>query len=119
MSKGETLEKNEWLVNQNDKYMILMRNDGDLIIFDIDKQNRVLWESNTGGRGEELVFESDGNLVIRDNKWDVIWEANTRGRGEFMQIDEDGFLVVYDSNQVEIWSTRPRQGYFLNSIIYL
>ena len=114
MSKGESLEKDEWLVNRNDKYMILMTNDGNLIVLDINNQNRVLWESNTSGRGEGLVFESDGNLVIRNSKEDVIWETKTSGRGEFMQIDDDGFLVIYDSNQIEIWSTRPKQGCFLN-----
>lgn len=121
MSKGESLEKNEWLVNQNDKYMFLMRNDGNLVLVDIDNQKRVLWESNTAGRGEGLVFETDGNLVIRDTENNIIWETKTNGRGELMQIDEDGFLVIYDSSQVEIWSTRPKKSLYLTTyyIIYL
>ena len=81
-----------------------MKDDGNLVLTLVNDFTNVLWESKTNGRGERLVMESGGNLVIYDNKNNTIWESNTNGQGEFMQVENNGTLSVYDSNRIKAWS---------------
>ena len=85
--------------------MLLMKGDGNLVLSYIENLYNVLWESKTSGRGERLVMEMNGNLVIYDNKNNTIWETGTRGRGEFMQVENDDTFSVYDSNRAKAWSS--------------
>ena len=82
-----------------------MKDDGNLVLIYLNDFSNVLWESKTSGRGERLVMESSGNLVIYDNKNNTIWETGTTGRGEYMQIENDGTLFVLDSNRAKAWSS--------------
>lgn len=81
-----------------------MYENGNLLLT-YNNPNRFLWESNTAGRGERLVMEVDGNLVIYDNNDKKVWETNTAGRGEYMQVEDDANFVVHDSGESEAWST--------------
>lgn len=104
LRKGDQLKKNEWLASRNEKYILVMREDGGLVL-SYNNQNRVLWESKTDGRSERLSMERNGNLVIYDNQKKVVWQTKTGERGDFAQVEDDGNLVVYDSNGFRLWST--------------
>ena len=102
--KGESLKRRQFFASENKKFFILMDNDGDLLLCHT-KRNRVLWRRNTGGSGNRLVMEANGNLAIYDNRGNIIAESGTGGRGEYMQLEDDANMVIYNSNQVAIWST--------------
>lgn len=99
--------------------MLQMKDDGNLVLSYIDYPNHVLWESKTSGRGERLMMEPSGNLVIYDNRNNIIWETSTSGRGEYMLVDKDGYLVVYDSSGVVTWSTKPIIGFLIYSLLFI
>ena len=82
-----------------------MNGDGNLVL-SYNNQNRVLWQSNTIGRGNRVVMEESGNLAIYDDKNNIIWQTDTRGKGEYAQLDDDANLVVYGSNGIPVWSTK-------------
>lgn len=101
------LAKNQWLASENEKYILMMNENGNLVL-SFNNQNRVLWQSNTTGRGDRLVMEESGNLAIYDYGKYAVWHSDTEGRGEYAQLENDANLVVYDSNGLVIWSTKMK-----------
>ena len=104
LRKNQELRLGEWLANVNKRYILIMQEDGNLVLSHINL-NRVLWQSNTAGKGDRLRMESDGNLVIYDKNNQTVWQTNTSGKGEYLQLLKDANLVVFDSNRLEVWST--------------
>lgn len=96
--------KGGWLVSQNGIFILTMTLNGNLML-SFKNRNLIRWESKTSGRGERLVMEQNGNLVIYDKNKNIVWESGTTGRGEYLQLENEANLVVYDSNQIEIWSS--------------
>lgn len=54
-----------------------------------------------------LIMQSDGNLVLYQNKTKPLWASNTqRGKGVYkVQIALNGQLFIIDENNMVIWST--------------
>jgi hypothetical protein len=53
-----------------------------------------------------LAAQSDGNLVLKDERGQVRWATNTHGNpGAYAVFQEDGNLVVY-ANQQPIWASK-------------
>ena len=57
-------------------------NEGNLVIYMYDMENidnfTNIWESKTQGKGEYVILEDDGNLVIYDINGKAVWETNTK-----------------------------------------
>ncbi len=53
----------------------------------------------------ELVWESDGDLVLYDASRMAIWRSNTSGRGSELCFESDGDLVIRTSAGGALWST--------------
>ncbi|HEX5495474.1 MAG TPA: hypothetical protein VFX70_12965 [Mycobacteriales bacterium] len=54
-------------------------------------QNRC-WATNKA----RLIFQSDGNLVVYNERNQPVFASNTRGRGHRLIFQSDGNLVVYN-----------------------
>lgn len=67
--KGGFTKKELW--NANGLYF---QNDGNLVHY--DKYGRATWASGTADRGDWLVLQSDGNVVIYDGNR-AIWASHT------------------------------------------
>lgn len=89
-----------------------MRKDGNLVLSHINL-NRILWQSNTTGKGDRLRMETNGNLVIVDRNNRTIWQTNTKDRGDYLQFLKDANLVIFNTNRFEIWSTGTSLGEIL------
>lgn len=53
-------------------------------------------------------MQSDGNLVLYDNRRNVFWSADTHDKGEGAKrviMQNDNNLVVYDQNDEAIWAS--------------
>ena len=99
------MHKRELLASENEKFILMMHENGNLVL-SYNNQNRQLWQSNTTRIGDRLVMKESGNLVIYDNDNKIIWQLDTGGRGEYAQLENDANLVVYDSNGIAVWSTK-------------
>ena len=55
-----------------------MQEDGNLVVY--TGENRPVWESNTAGRGGNLVtMQNDGNLVMYAPGGQIVWASRTEG----------------------------------------
>ncbi len=53
---------------------MVMQKDGNLCIYVISNDGLV-WNSRSRGKGCQLVFKDDGNLVVMDQRGRVVWQA--------------------------------------------
>jgi hypothetical protein len=107
-SHREMPEEN-YLLSSNQRYKLLMKGDGNLVIY--EDRFSVVWATNTDGQGRppfKLAMQSDGNLVIYDGTGRPTWATDTcdKGRGPFRLImQDDRNLVIYDAQNRPTWAS--------------
>lgn len=58
------------------------------------------------GRGANLVFQTDGNLVLYGPGKQVLWATNTNRSGiSRLAMQTDGNLVIYDNSGQPVWTS--------------
>lgn len=101
------LEAGENITTQNRR--LLMQNDGNLVLYRyVDGINEgALWSAKTQQTGAtKVVFQNDGNLVIRDADKNAIWSTATHvGDAQTIKLQGDGNLVIYAASGEALWST--------------
>ena len=106
---GTTLNKCDALLSSNGKYIFIVQDDNNLVIYNTENSNAI-WSSGTNSTGPiELIYQTDFNLVLYSNgtaKWltNTNWKKSTR-----LIMQDDGNLVIYNGNDV-IWSSRNSTG---------
>jgi hypothetical protein len=94
-------------VLKNNKCKAMLKDDGNVIIYDI--ANKPVWASNTYNKGNgpySMKMQDDGNLVVYDVNNEEIWSSGTTDKGEGpyrAEIDESCTLTVYDSKNNNLW----------------
>lgn len=54
----------------------------------------------------QLVFQTDGNLVLYSSSGRAVWHSQTYGRGAAkLSLQSDGNIVVYRANNTPLWSS--------------
>ena len=114
--RNENLGLGKYLISPNKEFKLVMREDGNLVIYCLLDENRIKWQSkalwpfrNSEPSPEGLQFEEDGNLVIYDKKKRVKWQTNTGGTyADLFRIQNDGNVVLYKNDKTTdgqiIWS---------------
>jgi hypothetical protein len=85
------------LISQNNKFNLIMQEDGNLVIYN---NRNPLWATNTINKGVgpyNLYMQSDGNLVIYDGNSQATWSSNTSGN-----IHSDYRLFINNIGDLEI-----------------
>jgi hypothetical protein len=82
---------------------LALTGDGDIVLRD---QGRAVWNANSGGkRGNLLVFQADGNLVLYTMTNAPIWTSGTAGNnGAILVLQADGNVVI-SANGRTLWQT--------------
>ena len=91
-----TLKKNELVLE-------MMSVDMNVPSPDMDFHQK--WSISFSGSAKDLIFQSDGNLVVRDANNKVLWAANApapRGR-RFVLEPVEGKIEIYDSADQLLW----------------
>jgi hypothetical protein len=103
---------------KNNGYELVMQHDCNLVLYDFKDANncdqashtRVLWASNTSGRGATdscfATMQADGNLVVYTGNWQAIWASGTDGAasGGTLKLQSDGNAVIYVGASAK-WAT--------------
>lgn len=104
---GEGLFPGFKLSSCNGLYHLDMQGDGNLVAY--TRFGEVVWASGTNGhRAEQVIMQSDGNLVIYFTDREP-WATHTTGqpgdRNGFFRMQDDGNLVVYNAGSLPRWSS--------------
>ncbi len=106
--KGEKLNRGSALTSPNDRYSLVMQDDGNLVIY-ITGTPIPIWSSRTHGNPSVAwaAMQADGNFVIYKSDGTPIWDTNTHGANDvaWLAMQDDGNLVIYRSNGQPIWAS--------------
>jgi len=102
LNKNESLYIGDALYSINKKFMTVLQNDGNFVIYHC-ASNRSLWHTNTFGDTKNLILQEDGNLVLY-SKSKPVWASHTRS-GHSLVIQDDGNLVLYNKNNKAVWNS--------------
>ena len=105
LRKGDFIQSGEGLKSRNGLYTLLLRNNGNLEIFEgIEPDWQKVWESGTVQNETgmyKLHMQGDNNLVLRDSNSDAIWATHTENQGTenkgWATLKDDGDFILYGS----------------------
>jgi len=114
LAAGDVLNPSDCQFSFDGNYMLLFKQG--LLGYQTSDQRSLLWQSSDPTTGTTCIMQSDGNLVIYDdrnpNQHIPIWASNTVGHNNsYLLIQDDGHLGIYDSNWRPLtpkpWSLPP------------
>jgi cell wall-associated NlpC family hydrolase len=81
-----------------------MQTDGNFVVYAPGK--RAIWNSQTGGSGNQVVMQGDGNLVVYGPSKNALWNSGTGGTAPnaVLVMQTDGNLVIYSGGR-PLWSS--------------
>lgn len=105
LTPGGKLLPGQLLVSANNKFALVMQEDGNLVLYRMGSTN-ALWASGTSGHAVDwAVLQEDGNFVIY-GEGRVLWAAGTSGNTvAWIVMQRDGNLVIYHSSGRVLWDT--------------
>jgi hypothetical protein len=103
LSPGETLQQSEALESTNEKFIIAMQTDCNLVAY---KDGVKTWSSSTKGKGENCYLENkEGNIILYDEDEVKLWETKTSDLSGVKLIAQDaGIIEGVDSKSNIIWN---------------
>lgn len=127
-SLNAQFSENEWIASPNEKYILILRLDGNLpdlyvyeITDDIIPQSGIsieveaMWNSTnnipiTGSGSGVCAYQSDNNLVLYPNQEDYrttkdpLWSTSTQGKtGLYLGLNDSGELTIFNMNKSKIF----------------
>jgi len=107
---GDRLKRNESIKSLNDRFILVMQDDGNLVIYD---NGRPIWATNTNGKGGSYaVIQDDRNFVVYTDGNRPIWASNSNGRGLppcKLIMQNDGNLVLYGFHGQAQWASNTQR----------
>jgi hypothetical protein len=93
------------LVSASNAVRFEVQNDGNMVIYQTNWNDKVLWESATAGTGSHLELQGDGNLVLYSDSG-VMWSTSTDS-GARLVMQDDCNLVLYkqDASAPAAWAS--------------
>lgn len=89
-----------WFLGQ--KFVLRFTHEGNLELRE-SGNNALVWE--TRSKGEKLVMQGDGNLVVYDGGAKPAWSSGTGGNpGAFFRASEEGSIRITTSDGKRLWS---------------
>jgi len=104
---NQSIQVDKAIVSQNNRYWLVMHNQGNLVIYDIlDGVSKIIWDARTyGNPGATATMQSDGNFVVSKNG-QPLWSTKTNGKpGSVMTMQNDGIFVI-SLRGVTLWKSR-------------
>jgi len=93
--------------SSNTAAILVLQSDGNLVVYDENRQPRWAVGTTYNRWGRRCVFEKDGDLVVYS---DPPWDSNTKAHPEaVLAVQADGDVVIYDKDgggRTRLWSTQ-------------
>ncbi len=104
---NQYLVPNQVVCSSEERFVLRYQSDGNLVIYDVQKNNKAIWATNTDGQAAWRTYmQSDGNFVVYSSEGHPIWASDTAGHPDSKIImQDDGNLVIYDKNDRPIWAS--------------
>ncbi|MEU1393509.1 MULTISPECIES: hypothetical protein [unclassified Nonomuraea] len=103
LAAGETLAAGQRLVSPDGQYVLVMQNDGNLVLY--APGNRAVWATGTHAGGSGAEMQRDGNLVVYAPGHVAVWATGTGGRLH-LELQNDGNAVLYtDDGHLARWAS--------------
>lgn len=94
LEPGQFLLQGEELTSSNGAYYAPLQHDGNFVVYR-KAGNVARWNTRTKD-GVKLIMQTDGNLVLYNDKASSVWSSNTAGRpNSYVVLQDDGNLVIY------------------------
>jgi hypothetical protein len=74
--QGQKLSRDQQLTSRDGVFHAVMQLDGNFVVY---RDKFVTWTSDTWKRGDYVILQEDGNLVIYDVNKTVTWASRTEG----------------------------------------
>ena len=117
---GENLQTGQSLASPNQNYLLLLQDDGNLVLYQIaaDGTRAPYWATNTewlpaSERPMLLSMQSDAHLVLYDAANLPRWSSGTWGDGfvdPYLVLQDDSNLVIYHNGSTPIWASGQVNG---------
>ncbi|MBQ9983292.1 MAG: hypothetical protein IJP29_01750 [Lachnospiraceae bacterium] len=98
---GDRLNRNEYLISKNRRFVVVMQSDNNLVVYNSEKP---LWASHTEGFLGNAYLELDCDGLGCLKGIDCNWNTKRKG-ASFIIMQDDGNLVAYDEKHNPLWST--------------
>lgn len=101
---GNQLRINQQLVSDNEKYNLILQEDGNLVLYDENKKAR--WNTPTYKRFSQFFeLSKQGNLAIVSDKNKIVWEFKpTKKKGYELVLEDNGNLILYAEDKEILWA---------------
>lgn len=119
LTTGEHLATGEKIQSKNNRYELVMQNDGNLCIYALTREGkRGVWCSTVHGfKGGILKMQDDGNLVVYDNNNKAKWSSETHpyfnkvfkktsNKPVKLTLGNDGILRLYTAANKVVWTNK-------------
>jgi hypothetical protein len=102
LTAGQQLTRGQSLVSPDGTFRFVFQDDGNAVVL---ATYGVVWQSATQGRGDRLIMQADGNVVIYDATGRPVWFTGTNDPGSTLRMQDDGNLVVYRATGTPAWAS--------------
>ena len=101
---GHGLSRGQSWRSCDGRFTLSMQTDGNLVLSSFDVP---LWSTGTGGRGDVVIMQGDGNLVLYSTHSHPLFASGTdRHPGATAFIQDDGNFVIY-AGGAALWASGP------------
>ena len=106
---GQHLSTNQFLKSSNGKYIAILQDDGNFVLYNRERNGWADWAAGTNSydtaRNENLIVQlrNDGFITVADSRSsdlvNPLWKSSTgKNGGCFLILEDDGNLVAYSSS---------------------
>lgn len=106
LNEDRSLARGAALRSCNGRYSLQHQTDGNVVLYDLQDNNRVLFATWTQGQATSALWmQTDGNLVLYSGDSRALWYSGTNADGEsFLSVQNDGNLVLYNEYHRPLWT---------------
>lgn len=115
MYREARIKQGELLVSMNGRYKAILDESGNFLLY---LGRKVLWETNTTGKGYQLVMRKEADLILFDRDGNQIWSSNNTLPADYLICQDDGNLVLFNNDGKPVWGTNIAQSCFFISIFF-